>query len=229
MPPMAAAIGSAARVGSRRSPATNSRLSSSPTTKKKIANRPSAAHADTDNRRCSDSGPIANSETARYAADHGELAHSRAAPAATNNSTPPTVSFRRIWANRCDSDHEPRVRSRKLAGIGRSLVILAERLIGLPGFAIYGIFTGGAPGSLVGSRTAGDDSRRRTGSSSVAMQPTFGPVGGRQDTVWISPDAHDRDVPLRSAGRTDRRGVSRRHTGLQCARRGAVAGDPAAA
>src|ERR1700694_1600280 len=112
-------------------------------------------------------------------------------PRQTNNSTPPTVSFRRIWANRCDSDHEPRVRSRKLAGIGRSLVILAERQIGLPGFAIYGIFTGGAPGSLVGSRTAGDDSRRRTGSSSVAMQPTFGPVGGRQDTVWISPDAHD--------------------------------------
>src|ERR1700694_1600282 len=88
MPPMAAAIGSAARVGSRRSPATNSRLSSSPTTKKKIANRPSAAHADTDNRRCSDSGPIANSETARYAPDHGELAHSRAAPAANQQQHP---------------------------------------------------------------------------------------------------------------------------------------------
>src|SRR5258708_28485815 len=36
------------------------------------------------------------------------------------------------------------------------------RSIGLPGNAVYGIFTGGAPGSLVGSRTAGDDSRRRT-------------------------------------------------------------------
>src|ERR1700756_760876 len=33
---------------------------------------------------------------------------------------------------------------------------------GLPGCAIYGMFTGGAPGSLVGSRTAGDDSIRRT-------------------------------------------------------------------
>ena len=42
---------------------------------------------------------------------------------------------------------------------------VAEHQIGLPGCAIYGIFTGGAPGSLVGSRTAGDDSRRRTGSS----------------------------------------------------------------
>ena len=37
MPPTAAATGSAARRGSRRSPATNSRLSSSPATKKKIA------------------------------------------------------------------------------------------------------------------------------------------------------------------------------------------------
>ena len=46
MPPTAAAIGSAARAGSRRSPATNSRLSSTPTTKKKIASSPSAAHAD---------------------------------------------------------------------------------------------------------------------------------------------------------------------------------------
>ena len=45
MPPMAAAIGSAARRGSRRSPATNSRLSSRPTTKKKIASSPSAAQA----------------------------------------------------------------------------------------------------------------------------------------------------------------------------------------
>ncbi len=65
IPPTAAAIGSAARAGSRRSPATNSRLSSSPTTKKKIASSPSAAHSATLSRRCSDCGPIANSETAR--------------------------------------------------------------------------------------------------------------------------------------------------------------------
>jgi hypothetical protein len=65
MPPSAAAIGSAARAGSRRSPATNSRLSSSPTTKKKIANSPSAAHADKLSFKCSDSGPSANSDTAR--------------------------------------------------------------------------------------------------------------------------------------------------------------------
>ena len=65
IPPSAAAIGSAARAGSRRSPATNSRLSSSPTTKKKIANSPSAAHADTLSLKCKDSGPNANSEIAR--------------------------------------------------------------------------------------------------------------------------------------------------------------------
>ena len=54
MPPTAAAMGSAARRGSRRSPATNSRLSSSPTTKKKIASRPSAAHLPRLRSRCSE-------------------------------------------------------------------------------------------------------------------------------------------------------------------------------
>lgn len=64
MPPTAARIGSAARLGSRRSPATNSRLSSNPTTKKKIASNPSAAQADKLSCRCSDSGPNVNSESA---------------------------------------------------------------------------------------------------------------------------------------------------------------------
>ena len=118
MPPTAAAIGSAARRGSRRSPATNSRLSSSPTTKKKMASSPSAAHAEMLSCRCSASGPISNSDIARYVCDHGEFAHTSAAPAATSSSTPPTVSLRRISENRCDSDHEPRVRSRIGAGIG---------------------------------------------------------------------------------------------------------------
>jgi hypothetical protein len=45
IPPTAAATGSAARRGSRRSPGTNSRLSSRPATKKNIASRPSAAQA----------------------------------------------------------------------------------------------------------------------------------------------------------------------------------------
>ena len=62
IPPIAAAMGSAARAGSRRSPATNSRLSSTPTTKKKIASRPSAAQAERLRFRCSDSGPTTNAD-----------------------------------------------------------------------------------------------------------------------------------------------------------------------
>ena len=63
--------------------------------------------------------------------DHGELAHTRATPAAASSSMPPTVSLRRISENRCDSDHEPRVRSRKLVGIGPILVTRYPRLISL--------------------------------------------------------------------------------------------------
>ena len=55
------AIGSAARRGSRRSPATNSRLSSRPTTKKKIASRPSAAHVPRLRSRWSAAGPTRRS------------------------------------------------------------------------------------------------------------------------------------------------------------------------
>jgi hypothetical protein len=64
MPPTAAATGKAAWRGSRRSPATNSRLSSSPATKKKIASRPSAAHWPTVRSKCSDAGPNLASRTA---------------------------------------------------------------------------------------------------------------------------------------------------------------------
>ncbi len=46
MPPIAASTGTPACFGLRRLPATNSCLSSTPTTKKKIASRPSAAHVD---------------------------------------------------------------------------------------------------------------------------------------------------------------------------------------
>ena len=49
------------------------------------------------------SGPISNSDIARYVCDHGEFAHTSAAPAATSSSTPPTVSLRRISENRCVS------------------------------------------------------------------------------------------------------------------------------
>src|SRR6478752_4937842 len=163
IPPTAAAIGRAARRGSRRSPATNSRLSSNPTTKKKMASSPSAAHPETGRRRWSDSGPTANSDIARYACIHGEFAHTNAAPAATSSRIPPTVSLRRISEKRCVSDHEPRVSSRLGVSIAESLVILGDIRIRLPGRPLYGIFTCGAPGSLVGSRTAGDDFRTAAG------------------------------------------------------------------
>ncbi|SKT57178.1 Uncharacterised protein [Mycobacteroides abscessus subsp. abscessus] len=57
IPPTAATIGSAARPGSRKSPATNSRLSSTPTTKKKIASSPSVAQPARVRCRCNCSGP----------------------------------------------------------------------------------------------------------------------------------------------------------------------------
>ena len=63
IPPTAAATGTTARCGSRRSPATNSRLSSNPATKKKIANNPSPAHCATVRFKCSAAGPISVSSS----------------------------------------------------------------------------------------------------------------------------------------------------------------------
>jgi hypothetical protein len=57
IPPTAAATGREARRTSRRSPATNSRLSSRPATKKKTASRPSEAHCPRVRSRCSPAEP----------------------------------------------------------------------------------------------------------------------------------------------------------------------------
>ncbi len=57
MPHRAATTGSAAALGSFRSPATSSRFSSMPATKKKIASRPSAAQCATDRFSPRASGP----------------------------------------------------------------------------------------------------------------------------------------------------------------------------
>ena len=57
-PPMAATTGTTAFAGERRSPTRNSRLSSSPATKKKIASRPSPAHWPTVRSRWPHSMPI---------------------------------------------------------------------------------------------------------------------------------------------------------------------------
>ena len=62
MPPMAASTGTPAFRGLRRLPATSSCLSSTPTTKKKIARSPSAAHVARLRSRCNAAGPITTSE-----------------------------------------------------------------------------------------------------------------------------------------------------------------------
>ena len=91
-PPTAAAIGTAARRGSLRSPATNSRLSSRPATKKKIASSPSAAQVARERSRCRAAGPIVKARRASYPLAHGEFAHTSATTAPTMSSAPPMVS-----------------------------------------------------------------------------------------------------------------------------------------
>ena len=126
MPPTAAAIGSAARAGSRRSPATNSRLSSTPTTKKKIASRPSAAHVAERQIQVQRLGADGELRQRLVGADHGEFAQTSAAAAANSSSTPPTVSLRRISEKRLASAQEPRV-SIALVASRVSLVIARVR------------------------------------------------------------------------------------------------------
>ncbi len=58
MPQRAAITGRAAALASRRSPATSSRLSSMPATKKKIASRPSAAQCWSERFRPREAGPM---------------------------------------------------------------------------------------------------------------------------------------------------------------------------
>ena len=107
MPPSAATTGKAARRGSRRSPATNSRFSSNPATKKKMASSPSLAHAPRDRFRCSASGPTCRSRNAAYESAPGELAHTRATTVASSISAPPTVSRRSSSATREASGQLP--------------------------------------------------------------------------------------------------------------------------
>ena len=184
MPPMAAAIGSAARRGVAQ-----------------VARDELALELQADDEEEDRQQPVgrprrdAQMQMQRLRADR-EFRHRAVASATTassptparrrgrgSSSMPPTVSLRRISVNRCVSDHEPRVSRR--VGICRSLVNerdyvlcscardsagVAEWHIRLPAAALYGIFTPGAPGSLVGSRTAGDDSDNGRGSSEVAVQ-----------------------------------------------------------
>src|SRR6478735_1752021 len=154
-----------------------------------VDSSPSAAHPETGRRRWSDSGPTANSDIARYACIHGEFAHTNAAPAATSSRIPPTVSLRRISEKRCVSDHEPRVSSRLGVAIAESLVILGDIRIRLPGRPLYGIFTCGAPGSLVGSRTAGDDFGTAAGVATWRCNRGSVQFGAAKEPYWYVPIA----------------------------------------
>src|SRR3954465_12232543 len=108
---------------------------------------------------------------------------------------PPTVSLRRISEKRCVSDHDPRVSNRRGVGIAGSLVIAGKR-IRLPSATLCGMFTRGAPGSLVGSRTTGDDSHDGPEAYQMAQ------------TGWICTHIGCRVVALKCASRKDRRGIS---------------------
>ena len=67
-------------------------LSSTPTTKKKTARSPSAAHVARLRSRCTAAGPITTSEMVAYASCQGEFAQISARAAAEIISTPPTTS-----------------------------------------------------------------------------------------------------------------------------------------
>ena len=97
MPPTAATIGSAAVLGSRRSPLTSSYLISRPTTKKKITISASLTQCWSDSSRCS--GPTSMTRwachNASYDDAHGLLAQIRAVAAASSSRIEPAASTRR--------------------------------------------------------------------------------------------------------------------------------------
>src|SRR5450830_1514272 len=125
MPPIAATIGTTAVAGRRSSPATISRLSSRPTTKKKIASSPSEAHAPRVSWRCSAAGPTVTDRRLWYASRPGEFAHPSAASAPISKSAPPAFSVRSVSA-RFSSDPAER-RSKRRAARRRTIRDLPGR------------------------------------------------------------------------------------------------------
>ncbi len=97
MPPIAAAMGVTALRGLLSSPETISLLISTPTTKKKMAMRPSLIQSLSV--WCSSKSPmwseISRPHTASYDADHGEFAHSMAITAQRTRTTPAAGSILR--------------------------------------------------------------------------------------------------------------------------------------
>ena len=98
--------------GRRSSPATISRFSSRPTTKKKMASRPSFAHVTRLRSRCKDAGPTTVSLSDSYASAPGEFAQMSAATAPTRRSSPPARSVRRMSAIERSVDGVRRAKSR---------------------------------------------------------------------------------------------------------------------
>src|SRR5665811_1354269 len=125
MPPTAATIGTTAVAGRRSSPPTISRLSSRPTTKKKIASNPSEAHAPRVSWRCSAAGPTVTDRRRWYASRPGEFAHASAASAPISKSAPPAFSVRSVSA-RFSSDPAER-RSKRRAARRRTIRDLPGR------------------------------------------------------------------------------------------------------
>src|SRR5918998_1232350 len=97
MPPIAAMSGIAARRRSRRAPKSNSRLASSPITRKKNVMRPWFTHSRRSSDMPSPPSRIERSvvQTDSYELDHGEFAHSSATTAAVSNATAPPDSVAR--------------------------------------------------------------------------------------------------------------------------------------
>jgi len=93
-------MGTTARDGLASEPWRSSCFSSTPTTKKKSASSPSAAHVCTVRSRCNTLGPSLSSRIASYAPARGEFAKMNPAPAAARIRPPLTVSFLRKSAIR---------------------------------------------------------------------------------------------------------------------------------
>ena len=99
IPPRAAIAGIAARLGSASSPSTNSRLISSPTTKKKIAIRPSFTQCSNDSSRWKSPNSISSRSRCQKSAmsfPQPVLASTSALIVAISSTTPPAVS---TWMN----------------------------------------------------------------------------------------------------------------------------------
>src|SRR5699024_3535731 len=134
-PPKAARIGTSAFEGERRSPTTNSCLSSRPTTKKKTASRPSAAQWPTVSSRSRGPSwkPSSVSRTAKYTSANRELAISRASTVALSSSMPPGIDPVTMVSSRECSRYVPRskrscsVRPALRAGSGLGVGICVSR------------------------------------------------------------------------------------------------------